>query len=153
MPRIWVGAPWLGLVLLAVSSQASATSVPQQPSVGAAVDDDDRTPPTGTVTINDGATYTTTAAVTLMLSATDDSGAVSQMQCSNDGVTYEPPEPYATTKNWTLASGDGTKTAYVKFSDPPGNWSQSVSDTIILDTTPPVVQITDPVDGQIFGAQ
>ena len=113
----------------------------------------DLTPPTGTIVINAGATYTNSPAVTLTLAATDNSGTVTQMRFSNDNVTYSPPEPYATTKSCTLSTGDGTKTVYVKFADASHNWSQPVSDTIILDTTPPVVQITDPIDGQVFGAQ
>jgi len=112
----------------------------------------DLTAPTGTIVINGNATYTTTTAVTLTLSATDNSGTVAQMKFSNDNVTYTPPEPYATTKSWTLTSGDGTKTVYVKFADPAGNWSGPFSDTIILDTTPPVVQITCPQDQAVVGS-
>ena len=97
----------------------------------------DTTPPTGSVSINGDTAYTTTTAVTLTLSATDDSGTVSQMQCSNDGTTYSNDEPYATTKVWTLPSGDGSKTVYVKFADAAGNRSAPVSDTIGLDTSPP----------------
>jgi len=102
----------------------------------------DTTPPTGSVTINSGVTYTNTTAVTLNLSATDDSGTVAQMQFSNDNATYSTPEAYATTKTWTLTSGDGTKTVYVKFKDPAGNWSTPVTDTIVLDTTAPTGTIT-----------
>jgi hypothetical protein len=112
----------------------------------------DTTPPTGTISINSGAAYTKTPAVTLTLSATDNSGTVSQMQFSNDTVTYSTPESYATTKSWTLTSGDGSKSVYVKFSDPKGNWSTPVSDTITLDATPPTITITSPLDGAVLGA-
>ena len=54
------------------------------------------------------------------------------MQFSNDGATWSSPEPYATTKSWTLEPGDGTKTVYVKFKDNVGNWSIAYSDSIIL---------------------
>ena len=97
----------------------------------------DTTPPTGTVLINNGDIYTISQTATLTLSASDNSGTVSQMQFSNDGVTYSTPEAYATTKTWTLASGDGTKTTYAKYRDTAGNWSGTVTDTIILDTSPP----------------
>jgi flagellar hook assembly protein FlgD len=43
------------------------------------------------------------------------------MQFSNDGTTWSIAEAYATTKSWTLTAGDGTKTVYVKFTDPAGN--------------------------------
>ncbi len=112
----------------------------------------DTTAPSGSVTINGGAAATSTTAVTLSLSATDNSGTVSQMQCSNDGATYSTPEAYATTKAWTLTSGDGTKTVYAKFKDAAGNWSSAVSATISLDTTPPVITFTSPKDGQILVA-
>jgi hypothetical protein len=112
----------------------------------------DTTPPSGTVTINSGATATHNPVVTLTLSATDNSGTVAQMQCSNDGTTYSAAEAYATTKTWTLASGDGTKTVYVKFKDAAGNWSAPASDSIVLDTTPPAITITSPVDGAVITA-
>ena len=110
----------------------------------------DTTPPTGSVTINSGAAGTNNANVTLTLSATDNSGTVAQMQFSNDGTTYSTPEAYATTKTWTLTSGDGTKTVYAKFKDPAGNWSAPVSDTIVLDATPPTIGFTSPKDRDVL---
>jgi len=104
----------------------------------------DTTPPTGTIKINNNATYTTSSSVTLNFSATDTGsgmGTGSQMRFSNDGTTYSTAEPYATTKNWTLSSGSGTKTVYVKFKDVAGNWSGAYSDTIILDTTAPTTPV------------
>jgi len=97
----------------------------------------DTTPPSGSIQINSGASYTSTTSVTLSLSSTDNSGTVSQMIFSNDGTTYSTPEAYAATKSWSLASGNGTKTVYAKFKDSAGNWSNPVSDSIVLDTTPP----------------
>ncbi|MBI5697960.1 MAG: hypothetical protein HZC29_05665, partial [Thaumarchaeota archaeon] len=97
----------------------------------------DTTPPTGSVSINSGATYTTSTSVTLTLSCTDTNGC-SQMKFSNDDSTWSTPENYAASKTWTLTSGDGTKTVYVRFKDSAGNWmTTSASDSIILDTTPP----------------
>jgi len=113
----------------------------------------DTDPPAGTVSINTGAAYTKSPTVTLTLSATDNSGVVSQMQFSDDNITYTPAEPYATTKPWTLPSGDGPKTVYVKFSDPSNNWSNPASDSITLDTTVPSGTITSPSDGAVLGAQ
>ncbi len=97
--------------------------------------------PTGAMTINNAANYTNTSSVTLSLSASDANG-LSQMQFSNDNTTWSFAETYATTKTWTLAAGDGTKTVYVKFKDNAGNWSAAYSDTIILDTTFPAGSIT-----------
>ena len=99
----------------------------------------DETPPTGSIKINNGAQYTNSTSVTLNLSAQDNSGGVGldKMQFSNDNTNWSTPEPYATTKTWTLTQGDGTKTVYVRFSDKVGNWSGAYSSTIILDTQPP----------------
>lgn len=96
--------------------------------------------PDGAVSINSGADYTKTASVLLTLSATDDSGSVSQMRISNDGVfDSEPWESYATQKSWTLTGGDGAKTVSVRFRDAGGFESETVTDTICLDTTPPAL--------------
>ena len=127
---------------LAISADLTFTTAPP-----------DTTPPSGSITINNGAAATNSLTVTLTLSATDNSGTVSQMQFSNDNVTYATPETYATSKSWTLSSGDGAKTVYVKFSDPSGNWSTPVSDSITLDTTPPGIAITSPSDGTVLGPQ
>jgi hypothetical protein len=115
----------------------------------------DTTPPTGTIKINSGAPYTNSISVTLALSAQDNPGGsgVSQMQFSNDNTTWSTPEVYATAKAWTLSSGDDTKTVYVKFKDVAGNWSVSYSATIILDTTPPQINITSPSDNQVIEAK
>ncbi|MCM8792760.1 MAG: hypothetical protein NC826_06470 [Candidatus Omnitrophica bacterium] len=101
----------------------------------------DTTPPTGTVKINNDAQYTSSTSVTLTLSATDSASGISQMQFSNGGTNWSTPEAYTPTKTWTLTSGEGVKTVYVKFSDKAGNWSQAYSDTIILDTSPPSTPI------------
>lgn len=99
----------------------------------------DNVAPTGTVVINNNATATNNATVTLALTASDTQGSVTQMRFSNDGTTYSAAETYATAKTWTLAGGDGTKTVYVQFQDAAGNWSSAATDTIVLDTTAPSI--------------
>jgi len=150
-----MNARWGAQLLVLSAALAILPSVAAEPEPPAqeAGQVHELTPPTGTILINGGADYTNTTAVTLTLSATDDSGRVAQMQFSNDNLTYTDPEPYKTTKSWSLPPGEGLHTVYAKFSDPSGNWSQPTSDAIILDTIPPVVTITNPTDGQIFGAQ
>lgn len=100
----------------------------------------DLTPPTGSMTINSDSAFTNSTAVTLNLSATDISG-VAEMQFSNDNINWTAPEVYAATKLWTLTPGDGEKTVYVKFKDTVGNWSGAFSDSILLDTLAPPVDI------------
>ncbi|TET11109.1 T9SS type A sorting domain-containing protein, partial [Candidatus Aerophobetes bacterium] len=100
----------------------------------------DNTTPSGSISINNDATYTNSRTVTLTLSATN----ATQMQFSNDASSWSDWEDYSTTKSWTLSSGDGTKTVYVKFKDTAGNISEAFSDDIILDSTPPTASITSP---------
>ena len=111
----------------------------------------DTTPPTGTIVINAGAASTNSLNVTLTLSCSDAQGC-SQMQFSNDNVTYSAAEAYAATKAWSLTSGDGSKTVYVKFKDTPGNWSTPYSSSIMLDTTAPITTAS-PAGGTFNTAQ
>jgi hypothetical protein len=88
----------------------------------------DTTPPTNTsIVVNSGAALTTSANVTLALGAT----SATQMMISNDssfvGASWE---TYATSKSWTLTTGNGSKTVYAKFRDSALNVSAVVSDAI-----------------------
>jgi hypothetical protein len=49
-------------------------------------------------------------------------------------------EPYAASKEIVFTEPDGEKTFYVQFSDDAGNYSEVVSASIILDTTPPKIE-------------
>jgi parallel beta-helix repeat protein len=98
----------------------------------------DTTPPTGSVTIAQGATYTNSTSATLTLSADDATSGISQMRFSNDNTTWTPWEPYSTSKTWTLTTGDGTKTVYAQYMDNAGLTSPIYPDTILLDTIKPV---------------
>ena len=102
----------------------------------------DATAPTGTVVINNGDVETTTALVSLGLTTDDGTGTgTTQVVISNAadfaGAT---PQAYAATIPWTLPSGNGSKTVYLKFIDAAGNVSTPVTDDITLnspDTTAP----------------
>jgi hypothetical protein len=98
----------------------------------------DTIPPTGTIVVSGGAAYTRSRTVTLTLSCTDDISCY-QMQFSNDNITWSTAANYATTRsNWSLTSGNGTKTVYVRYLDRAGNWSAVSSDAIIYDSTAPI---------------
>jgi YD repeat-containing protein len=92
----------------------------------------DTDPPTGSIAINGGADYTTNPDVTLTLSASDVDSGVSQMNFSNDGISWTGWEPYATSKPWPLTSGNGVKTVYVQYQDGAGNPSDIFQSTILL---------------------
>lgn len=112
----------------------------------------DTVAPTGTITINAGAAATNNRTITLTLAATDNSGSIAQMRFSDNGSTYSTAEAYATTKSWTLPTGDGSKTVYAQFKDAAGNWSAAASDAIVLDTVAPSLSFTSPLDGAVITA-
>ncbi|MFB3887325.1 MAG: chitobiase/beta-hexosaminidase C-terminal domain-containing protein [Thermodesulfobacteriota bacterium] len=62
-------------------------------------------PPAGTIVINEGAASTNNINANLTLTCSDPSGC-SQMQFSNDDITYSAPEAYSATKAWVLISGE-----------------------------------------------
>jgi hypothetical protein len=101
----------------------------------------DATPPTGSVSIDSGASATASTSVMLSVSASDATSPVSYVALSNDGSTWTT-RPYAASQSWTLSTGDGSKTVYAKWRDAAGNWSAVKSDTIVLDTTAPAGSIT-----------
>ncbi|KKS17283.1 MAG: hypothetical protein UU72_C0004G0022 [candidate division WWE3 bacterium GW2011_GWB1_41_6] len=94
------------------------------------------TGPTGTIVINNGDGYTDSVGVTLSLTVEDDTTADADidMLLSNvsdfAGASWE---DFSATRLWTLSSGDGIKTVYVKYRDTDTNESSSYNDTIILD--------------------
>ena len=106
----------------------------------------DTTAPTGSVTINNGASSTNSPSVTLGLSATDARGVTGYY------VSESSTKPSASASGWTpitsitsysanvsytiLSSGDGSKTVYVWYKDAAGNVSSVSSDSITLTTSP-----------------
>jgi len=91
---------------------------------------DDTLPPNGSISINNGAASTASTSATLTLSASDNSGTVSEMRFSNDNAAWSAWEPYGASKAWTLSEGNGTKTVYAEFKDQQGNVSETYSDSI-----------------------
>jgi hypothetical protein len=100
----------------------------------------DKTPPTGSLTINDGAATTTETTVTLKIQANDNLSGVAQMRFSNDGRTWSDWEGFQSTRSWDLtrfggSSSSGLKTVYAQLRDRAGNVSQTFSATIRLTVT------------------
>ena len=101
----------------------------------------DTTPPTGSITINNGADSTTSTSVSLTLTYSDANG-VSQVRYSNDGTwNTEQWETPALTKAWTLTTGDGTKTVYYQIKDKAGLTSPTFSCIIFLASAAPTGSI------------
>ena len=123
--------------------------------------DIDKTPPNGSVLIEEGATDAFSTLVTLTLSVIDGpSGPTtppptgyiwgvpsgpSRMRFSNNGIIWSDWESIAKTKTWTLETGAGPKTVYVQARDNAGLLSEPFSDTINLiitgDSIAPVTKI------------
>ena len=103
----------------------------------------DTTPPTGSVTISEGAA-TNQLVVSLTLTASDATSGVSQMRFSTDGIfDTESWETFSATTAWNLLGGDGDKTIYVQFRDNAGCVSETYTASILLDTSPPSTPIPD----------
>jgi WD40 repeat protein len=95
----------------------------------------DKTPPTGSLTINDGAASTYSTTVTLRITANDPLSGVAEMRFSNDGRTWSDWEGFQSTRSWDLtrfggSSSYGLKTVYAQLRDRAGNVSQTFSATI-----------------------
>lgn len=106
----------------------------------------DRTPPTGSVTIENGAMYTNLAEVALTLSGADALSGVAFMRFSADGLTWEPADWAAAPAfseeygAYVLSPGEGEKSVYVQLRDAAGNESTiEIRDTIQVDLTNPAI--------------
>nr|WP_162912082.1 Ig-like domain-containing protein [Pontibacter actiniarum] len=111
----------------------------------------DKTAPTGTLAINNGAAYTNTAEVALSITATDGTGTgVTGARFLNEGGTPTEWEPVTAGKTWSLPGGDGSKTVSMELKDAAGNVSL-VSSTIFYDTTQPGVTVTSNAPASLSG--
>lgn len=92
------------------------------------------------ILINNGVIKTADSAVTVQLDGGPD--AV-QVEISNDSdFKGSITERYVEKKSWVLSINDGQKTVYVRFLNNYGDLSPMVSDSIILDTNSPEINIT-----------
>lgn len=102
----------------------------------------------GSIKLNNGAAYTTNATVALTVSLGTGSETPAQMKIwgikdksTENSATWA---TYSASSSVTLDNTDGLKTVYVKVRDEVGNESSTVSATITLDTTIPVVTVIGP---------
>jgi len=109
-------------------------------------------PADASVSINGGDVYATDQTVTLTIGTTDSDTTGYQMKVYGDvdeaaDANVQTAEgdsawiTFATSKSIELASGDGSKTVYVKIRDDVWNVSTEASDSITLDTTQPTVTV------------
>ena len=121
----------------------------------------DGIPPTGSLIINSGAAYTGSTNVTLNLSADDTVAVAGYYLSDNPAVpgasdagwnTIPSMSSYTASVSYTLTSGNGQKTIYCWYKDAAGNVSAVSSDSIIFDTSPPMITITGPTSGPTYSA-
>ena len=118
----------------------------------------DKTPPTGTLRIADGAARTTALVVGLSLQAQDAGSGLAEMRFSNDGKTWSAWEPFAPSKpGWDLSGfggnrNPGRKTVYAELRDRAGNIARLEAGIEYLVAKPPTASFTvtpaDPRPGQ-----
>lgn len=96
----------------------------------------DKSPPTGSVSINGGAARTNHTNVNLTLTSIDLHAV--EMRFSSDNSSWSEWEGALASKNWTITDGDGIKTVYVQLKDAVGNMTD-ITDTIELLTAGPSV--------------
>ena len=114
----------------------------------------DTTPPTGTLTINNGAEFTNSNRLNLTLTCDDSGGSgCTQMRFRTNGGAWTPLKPFSNTDNgnvWSLIQG--LNTIGVEFLDALGNRSSEITDSITFDSVSPLgARITSPSDGDTVG--
>lgn len=107
----------------------------------------DASPPTGSVVINSGDTYSRSRSMTAAYSATDASSGVTHRRLSADGITWGLWSAYTSSSALSPIVGDGPWTLYVQYKDAVEHISQTYSDSIIIDTTPPTAPGTPTDEG------
>ncbi|MGC5326889.1 Ig-like domain-containing protein [Brevibacillus sp. SYSU BS000544] len=108
----------------------------------------DNIPPTGEFLINGGALGTNHEKVSLSITASDDSPSV-EMRLSNDDSTWSSWEPYRSSKEWYLTTGEEQKNVYMQLRDQAGN-TVKLKQQILLDKTAPIIM--GATDGETYQA-
>ncbi|MFX1242830.1 MAG: right-handed parallel beta-helix repeat-containing protein, partial [Promethearchaeota archaeon] len=96
----------------------------------------DTVDPTGSIDINGGDTWSTSASVTLTLTYNDATSGIDLVRYSNDGTSWTGWEAASATRAWTLNPSNGIKIVYYEIRDIAGRVSQ-FNDTIGFDTLEP----------------
>ncbi|MEZ5963557.1 MAG: S8 family serine peptidase [Planctomycetota bacterium] len=92
-------------------------------------------PTVNTVSINSGATYTTSLNVSVAVTAADSHSGVAQVRLSSDNATWSAWQAFTSPVAYNLSSNggnanEGNKTVYVQVRDQAGNVSSSRNDSI-----------------------
>ena len=110
----------------------------------------DITPPSGSMFINDSATYVNTRTVYITMPAYDNLSGVDTVVISNtSSFASAETRAYSIRQPWILSNDtEPVRTVYLRYYDRAWNASATYSDSIILDAVPPSVIFTSPYDGE-----
>ncbi|PVX23542.1 MAG: hypothetical protein CW716_11925 [Candidatus Bathyarchaeum sp.] len=97
----------------------------------------DKTPPQGSVVINEDAVYANSVSVTLTLTADDPVSGITQMRFSNDGTSWSVWEAFLASKTWKLPEDNDNNTVYVQFKNNADLVSEIYQDSITVDAKKP----------------
>jgi hypothetical protein len=115
----------------------------------------DRTPPTGSLLLNNGEAFTNGTSVTVSSTVSDSLGVTEMRFSTDDKSSWGAWLPFAATSALTLPTGDGLKVVWAQYRDSIGNVFES-SDDITLDATPPTTTATglaaDATSGWVSGS-
>jgi hypothetical protein len=89
--------------------------------------------PTVSLSLGDGSGYTNTYSIVASINAT----MAASCRLSNDGINWPGWSSYSQQVQWQLSSGVGQKTVYAQCMGQNGTISDTVSDSITVDTRPP----------------
>jgi len=98
--------------------------------------------PTGTLTIDDDALATKSTSVTIHLSWVGPSATIMEVRFRNAGGSWGDWSSASAASAWTLPADEGVKTIEGQLRDVGGLTSPILSDSIILDQTPPIGTVT-----------
>ncbi len=109
----------------------------------------DTTPPTGSIVINNGDNHTAKERVMLSLTWADDMADLNgssmessyRLHLSNDGSSWTEVDPLNGMVPWDLSSAEGDKRVHFRVTDAAGMVSETYSDDITLDLSPPTGSI------------
>jgi hypothetical protein len=102
----------------------------------------DTIPPSGNVLLDEGSPYTRSPNIIVKLDIKDDTGIPMMTMSEFPTFIGSGWEPYRFNIPWNLSGTDGTKTIYCRVQDMAGNIGELASDSIILDSSPPVSAIS-----------
>ena len=94
------------------------------------------------ITIAGGNAYTTNLSVSVQVRATDPEPAsgVGDMSFSEDGMSWTQWEPYNGVKDYSFTPGEGMRALHLRVRDRALNEAGPANDTILVDTTPPLIR-------------